>query len=333
MRKDELTSMPETLYLGGGSPSILNDSELSQLFAALNMHFDLSRIKEITIETNPDDHQPDKLLFWRKLGINRLSIGIQSYIDRDLILMNRAHSAFQAKYCIENARAAGFDSLTIDLIYGIPGQSFAEWQQNIETTIGLHTDHISAYCLTIEKKTALHYMVAKGELKLKDDDQIEQEYLYLHRTLESRDYGHYEISNFAKPEKKALHNSNYWSGKPYLGIGPAAHSFNGINLRKWNISHNAMYIQAINNGTPYWEEERLTAENRVNEQLMTGLRTATGLDISEMPLLVQNAILQSADKMPRSLNQMLEIDRQNIKIKPEYWLMTDQILPHLFINT
>lgn len=330
-RKDEIAEPISSIYFGGGSPSILDQTELKLIFKTLASNFDLSRVQEITLETNPDDHSPEKLSFWKTLGINRLSIGIQSFIDRDLKLMNRAHSASDAKACVEHARQAGFESLTIDLIYGIPNQSMTEWQANVQQAIALNTDHISAYCLTVEEKTALHHQVKSGAIAEKQDEVIEEEYLFLHRTLSASGFHHYEISNYAKAGKQAFHNSSYWSGKTYLGFGPSAHSFDGKNTRRWNVAHNIKYAKAIAEGSEYFETETLSSSEKTNEQIMTALRTAKGLSLNEIDPNYKQEILRQAEKLSSRLKSCLWQSESHLGIKPENWLMADAVIRELMV--
>ncbi len=331
-RSEELSGPVESVYFGGGSPSILSQEELASIFEKLHATFDLAQVKEVTLESNPDDHTEANLKHWRSLGIDRLSIGIQSFLARDLQMMNRAHNAAEAEECIRAAREAGFKSLTIDLIYGIPGQTMEQWQSNVQKAILLNPDHISAYCLTVEERTALHHLVTKGKITEKEDDTIEREYLFLHGKLEDGGWEHYEISNFGKSGKHALHNSNYWSGKAYLGIGPAAHSFDGVNKRRWNVSNNPAYIRALEKGEGYWEEEVLTDRDRSNELLMTGLRRSDGVDLSLLPDAHGKAILQSADSLQGPLGDALQHQRGRLSIEPSKWLLADAVIRELMIE-
>lgn len=316
----------KTLYFGGGSPSILKADELQLLFDVLNKHLDVSELKEVTLESNPDDHTSEKLELWRSLGIDRLSIGIQSFIDRDLKFMNRAHNAEEARHCVARARAAGFEALTIDLIYGIPGQSHTEWQSNVQKAIQLEVDHISAYCLTVEERTALHHQVEKGHVEEVSDEEIEKQYLFLHRKLEDCGFEHYEISNFAKAGKRAQHNRSYWKGTPYIGIGPAAHSFDGQQTRRWNIANNPLYIKALANNTPYWESETLTETERTNEILITGLRTRKGVDLNQLPESHRNSIQAQTENYQAKHPGLLVLEEGLLRMNPEAWLLTDQVL-------
>lgn len=330
-RSHEIKEAPATLYFGGGSPSILNEEELAQIFETLSSSFDVSRLTEVTLESNPDDHSAEKLKLWQSLGVNRLSIGIQSFIDRDLTLMNRAHNAHEASNCVKNAREAGFEKVSIDLIYGIPNQSIDEWKNNIQRAIDLAPEHISAYCLTVEEKTVLHHQVAKNMVTEKDDETIEREFLVLHELLTKAGFEHYEISNFGKPEHMAAHNGNYWQGLEYVGFGPAAHSFDGATKRRWNVSNNPQYIKAISEGGRYWEDEILTDTDRTNEQLMTGLRRHQGIDLSTLPKNHQAVIAQNLQQLNGDLKSCLWQEGEQLGIKPENWLLADALIRELMI--
>lgn len=321
-RAGEVKSPIQTIYFGGGSPSILHEGELTLIIETLNASFDLDQVQEFTLESNPDDHTKEKLGTWKNLGVDRLSIGIQSFIDRDLKMMNRAHSSDEALQCVNNAREAGFKKLTIDLIFGIPGQSLDEWKQNVDTAISLNTEHLSAYALSVEERTALAHQVAKGIIAEKDDEQMEREYLFLHDRMLDAGFEHYEISNYSLPESGAVHNASYWSGEPYLGIGPSAHSFDGKNTRRWNVSNNPAYIKALNSDSEYFETEILSEQDRSNEQIMTGLRTAKGIETS----VIANKSLIS---LPSEIRSMLAITESSVRIQPEHWLMSDAIIREL----
>lgn len=329
LRKTELSDAPSTIYFGGGSPSILKDEMLGEIFETLHTHFDLSQVKETTLETNPDDHKTEKLAFWKSLGIDRLSIGIQSFHDRDLQFMNRAHNSREAAVCVENARMAGFKSLTIDLIYGIPGQSIAEWQENVHRAIDLDVDHVSAYCLTIEKRTAMASQLNKGEFVEKQDVEIEAEFMLLRNSLAEAGFMHYEISNFAKAGKEALHNSNYWNGHAYLGIGPSAHSFNGTLGRSWNVSNNAQYIKGMQNGSPFTESEILNRTEQLNEQIMTGLRIKRGLSMINWSDSERQSLLGKYDGLPNQIKANLKITEEQLQMNPENWLLADDVIRRL----
>ncbi len=269
----------ETLYLGGGTPSLLTLEELKRMLNTVKEQYLLSGDAEITLEANPDDLNPGSLEGWRAAGINRLSIGIQSFRNSDLQWMNRAHTAEESLAGIGLVRAAGFDNFSIDLIYGTPGLTDAAWEENMEIAIKNGVPHISCYALTVEEKTALAHMVKTGKMPDTDPEQQSRQFLMLMDRLRRAGFEHYEISNFALPGYRSRHNSSYWRGDIYLGAGPGAHTYDGYK-RRWNISNNALYIKSVEAGLPYSEEEELTVENRRHEYIMTSLRTAEGLSLS-----------------------------------------------------
>jgi len=271
----------ETIYFGGGTPSLLSQVELERIFEQIYRFHQVTEQPEITLEANPDDLSPSKLKELSASPINRLSIGIQSFAEEDLRFMNRAHNAEEAKKCILWAKEAGFNNLTIDLIYGSPTTSDEIWKKNLEQAIAFDIPHISSYCLTIEPQTALDHFVRSGKAKPIDEAQANRQFEYLIQHLQSNGFVHYEISNFAKPDCFAHHNSNYWKGVSYLGIGPSAHSFNGES-RQWNIAHNAKYLKALQEENLAFEQETLSAEQRYNEYVMTGLRTIWGCDLDRV---------------------------------------------------
>lgn len=283
LRKDYLpTKKIETVYLGGGTPSLLSADEIQRIFEQLNRFYDIEADAEITLEANPDDLLPAKIQALKQTPVNRFSIGIQSFDGEDLAFMNRAHNEEQAENCIRLAQDAGFDNLTIDLIYGAPTTSHQKWQQNLQKAIDYDVPHISAYCLTVEPKTALAHFVASGKASDVDEEQAAQQFEVLVKTLTNAGFSHYEISNFGKEGWESKHNSSYWKGKPYIGLGPAAHSFDGQFTRQWNVSHNQQYIKAIVEGTVPKEVEVLTASERFNEYIMTSLRTIWGCDLEKV---------------------------------------------------
>lgn len=268
----------ETLYFGGGTPSLLSQEELTGLLSTVRKQFNLSATAEITLEANPDDLSAVALDSWRKAGINRLSIGVQSFHESDLQWMNRAHSAHEAREGLNRVRAAGFENYSIDLIYGTPGLSDVNWVENMEIAINNKVPHLSCYALTVEEKTTLAHLVKTGRMPDTDPEQQSRQFLLLMEFAQKAGYEHYEISNFALPGYRSRHNSSYWSGELYLGAGPGAHSYDG-RYRRWNLSNNALYIKAIETGENFHEEELLTEENRRHEYIMTALRTAEGLDL------------------------------------------------------
>ena len=269
----------DTIYFGGGTPSLLNQQELDTILEKIHQRFSVSANAELTLEANPDDLKPDKIRELVSMGINRLSIGVQSFFDEDLRWMNRAHHANQARRAIADAQDAGITNLSIDLIYGVPGMSTARWQQNIETAVSLQVPHLSCYALTVEEKTALHHFIRKGKVQPPSDSLQAEQFLLLMDLLATQRYEHYEISNFALPGMRSRHNSSYWQGKPYYGFGPSAHSFNGAFTRWWNIPNNALYISQLMAGQPAFESEQLSPVMRINETIMTLLRTIEGLPL------------------------------------------------------
>ena len=273
-RHDYLRGEPiRTRYFGGGTPSLCTIEQLKSLLDTTARHFDCTGLEESTLEANPDDLNPQYLNDLRTIGIDRLSIGIQSFDDGCLRLMNRRHTAAQAIRAVKDAQAAGFDNLTIDLIFGVPGYGGAAWERSIDQALELGVQHISAYLLTIEPRTRFGVMAAKGELTEVADTVCEEEFMRLHERLSEARFDHYEISNYALPGYRARHNGNYWQGIPYLGIGPAAHSFDG-DSRQWNVASVEGYIKGQ---SP--EQEKLTTRNRIDEYIMTRLRTVEGLSL------------------------------------------------------
>jgi len=280
LRKNYLPSNKiESIYFGGGTPSILTQVELNSIFNEIYKYFDVTEGAEITLEANPDDLNINRLKELKKSPINRLSIGIQSFRDEDLIWMNRAHSAIEAKESIRNAKEFGFESLSIDLIYGTPNLSNDAWKSNILQAIDLGVNHISSYCLTVETKTALSHLIENGKLDPLSEEQAAQQFDILIDTLEKNSFEQYEISNFAKDGKYAIHNTNYWMNKPYIGIGPSAHSFNQTE-RSWNIANNILYAEAIEKNELPMETEVLSIANKLNEYVMTSLRTKWGCSLN-----------------------------------------------------
>ena len=271
----------ETIYFGGGTPSILPGGEIAAILQSIRAHFSLAPDAEITLEANPDDINPDKLNLWKKAGINRLSIGVQSFFREDLLWMNRAHNEKQALSAVLEAQAAGIDNISIDLIYGIPGMSDENWKTNLGRAISLEVPHLSCYALTVEPKTALYKKIKEGKTReVVPEDQARQ-FLQGILSLEEAGYEHYEISNFARPGKRSRHNSAYWQSKKYLGLGPSAHSFNG-KTRQWNIANNSRYIQSLANHESCFEIETLRPVDMLNEYIMTSLRTMEGLDLQHI---------------------------------------------------
>lgn len=278
LQKGYLSETIETIYFGGGTPSLLSIHQLQKIMNILRSEYQIAVNAEITIETNPDDFEEEKLEAWKKMGINRLSIGIQSFFEADLQWMNRAHNAAQADNCIRMATSAGFDNITIDLIYGTPTLTDEAWKENVDKALSLGIDHISCYALTVEPKTGLDKMIQQKKIEAVDPDKQARHFSLLMQWLAEAGFDHYEISNFSKPGKKSKHNSNYWNGVDYLGLGPSAHSFNGKS-RQWNVANNALYIQSLANDQVPFELEILTSMEQLNEYIMTSLRTMEGLSL------------------------------------------------------
>jgi oxygen-independent coproporphyrinogen-3 oxidase len=281
LRADYLGSTQiNTIYFGGGTPSILSASEIGLFLNKIYSLFSVEPSAEISLEANPDDLSAEKLQAMKNAGINRLSIGIQSFVDVDLKLMNRAHDSKMAENCLVLARKAGFNNISLDLIYGLPYLTMPQWQANLDKALSFNPEHISAYALTVEPKTALHQMVKKGEIPIPDDALTSAQFNLLVETLKENGYRHYEVSNFCKPGFISQHNSGYWRDKRYLGIGPSAHSYNHVS-RQWNIANNIRYIQAIRQDDELsYELEETTNETAFNEYLLTSLRTDWGIDLN-----------------------------------------------------
>ena len=349
MRKDEFKKITvETIYFGGGTPSLLTIKELDFLIKQVYKHYKVSEAPEITIEANPDDvmlasqgnsnvtlsevEVSKKSIFslYKNIGINRLSIGIQSFFEKDLKLMNRAHNSEEAKSCLEEA-TRHFDNISIDLIYGIPGLSNTEWQHNIEIALSYGISHISSYALTVEPKTALERFIKKGLIKNVDDDLAHEQFHMLVDTLEAHGFVHYELSNFGKEQFFSRNNSAYWQGKPYIGIGPSAHSFSG-NERSWNIRNNSKYITAIEAGTFPKETEILSITDSYNEYVMTGLRTVWGVSLQKVEtnygLDYKNYLLQQSQTFIHQ--QLLYIEDETLLVTKKGKFLSDGIASSLF---
>ncbi len=280
MRKLEVDDEVETIYFGGGTPSVLSNEEIEFLIQAVYDNYKVIDQPEITLEANPDDLSSNRIVQLSNSPINRLSIGIQSFFDEDLKLMNRAHNALEAEKCIQEATAY-FDNITIDLIYGIPGMDNDRWKANIQKALDFGLPHISSYALTVEPRTALQKFIEKGSVPDVDDEQAQEQFYILVDMLEAQGFVNYEISNFGKPEFFSKNNTAYWLGKKYVGVGPSAHSFDGKN-RSWNIRNNPTYIKKIADGVLPMEVETLSQSDRYNEAVMTGLRTIWGISLEKI---------------------------------------------------
>lgn len=322
----------ETIYFGGGTPSLLSANEISSIISSIKKNYNVSVDAEITLEANPDDINSEKLSTWKSAGINRLSIGIQSFIERDLKWMNRAHDAEQALNSIQLPREAGFENFSIDLIFGTPQLSDEEWQKNIRTVIDLNVNHISAYALTVEPKTALQKMI---ELKKKENVNNEvqaRQFLILIEMMRSAGYEHYEISNFAKTGFRSRHNSSYWQGEKYIGIGPSAHSFNG-NERSWNVANNRIYIQSLQQNQIPSEKEILSSSQKLNEYVMTSLRTIEGMNLNFVEEKFSAKERKRIEKLLETKIEKKNFFRENDRIilTDEGKLFADRIAVELFL--
>ena len=280
-RKREYPSPLKSIYFGGGTPSLLTSKELSFLIKTIQENYIIDSSVEVTLEANPEDVSPENLLLWANIGFNRLSVGLQSFKGIDLKWMNRGHSAQEALSCISLAKSAGFNDISVDLMYGLPGLKKEEWVTHLKTVINAGVSHVSAYCLTVEKGTLLSAEVKKGKRSIPEDDIIEEQYLLLVSFLKENGFDQYEVSNFAKKERYSKHNSSYWKGISYIGVGPSAHSFKE-GYRRWNVSNNSLYIKAFKEKKLYHEEEFLSHEEKWNELFLTGLRTKWGVSKSQI---------------------------------------------------
>lgn len=271
----------ETVYFGGGTPSILIIDELKSIMEALQKKYSIDADAEITLEANPDDISSNTLQQWKSVGINRLSLGVQSFSDAELQWMNRTHASREALVCIDEIQQAGFSNFSVDMIYGSPLLSDDAWKKSLDMLIEKKVPHLSCYALTIEPRTALNKMIALKKRPPIDSDKQAQQFLLLINRMEQAEYEQYEISNFAKPGKRSIHNSSYWQGKTYYGFGPSAHSYSG-KKRKWNIAHNNLYIQSLKKNVTPSEEEQLTSLQQLNEYIMMALRTKEGIDLEKV---------------------------------------------------
>ena len=334
LQKDYLSNENiETIYFGGGTPSLLSGDEVSVLVEEIQKNFKVITNPEITLEANPDDLNLQKLKEFRNTEINRFSIGVQSFFDEDLKWMNRAHAAVEADNAIKRAQDFGFENLSIDLIYGFSLLTNEKWRINIEKAVEFQIPHISSYSLTVEPKTALAKFIKNGKEKNVDDAQSASQFQILMETLENNGFEHYEISNFAKPNQYAKHNTNYWKGISYLGIGPSAHSFNGES-RQWNVANNAKYLADLNLNKIPFEKEILSKNDKFNEYLMTSLRTMWGLDLNKISTDFgtdyKNYVLNNSHEFLKK--EQLIINKQNIKLSAAGKLFADAIAAELFIT-
>lgn len=331
LRKDEFRNqVVETIYFGGGTPSLLSIEALQMLLDVVYKNYKVSKNPEITLEANPDDLTEGKLIAFSQSPINRLSIGIQSFFGDDLKLMNRAHNSEEAKRCLSMATQY-FDNISIDLIYGIPGMSNEHWIQNIETALAFNIPHISCYALTVERRTALASFIKKGIIKNVDDDLAQEQFHIIIDKLEAAGFIHYELSNFGKPEYFSRNNSAYWQGKPYLGIGPSAHSFDGKH-RGWNVRNNSKYINSLEKNVVPIEIETLSITDKYNEYVMTGLRTVWGVNLEKVEQDFGNSyktyLLEQSEK--HIIEHLLYLEDGKLLVTKKGQFLSDGIASDLF---
>lgn len=334
LRKDELQNRTlKSLYFGGGTPSILSVDEINSLIDEALRYFSFEKDIEITLEANPDDLDKSFLKQLAGTPVNRLSIGTQSFFEEDLKLMNRAHTASEAEGSIKRAQDFGFENLSIDLIYGSPTSNLEIWKENLNKTIALEVPHISSYALTVEPKTALENWISKGKVKSPKEEEQNREFYYLSDFLKDNGFEHYEVSNFAKPGFYSRHNSSYWKYQEYLGIGPSAHSYNGFDVRSWNVANNQQYIKKLNDKLLAKEEEILSKEDQFNEMIMIGLRTIWGVDLTSLKNKFSDRLLEhfQTEIKTKIEEGILIIENDHLKIPEKHWFMADGIASDLFI--
>ncbi|MEN8186130.1 MAG: radical SAM family heme chaperone HemW [Bacteroidota bacterium] len=331
LRKNELQDRVETIYFGGGTPSILSIHELNKILDVIYQHFDIIDQPEITLEANPDDLSPQKIEDLANTRINRLSIGIQSFFDDDLQFMNRAHTAKESEEALSTA-ILYFENITIDLIYGIPNMNDEKWKQNLQKAFDFRVPHISSYALTVENKTALAHFIREGKYPPMDDKLAQRHFHILVKETAKHHFIQYEISNFAKDGYFSKHNTSYWQGKHYLGIGPSAHSYNG-KFRSWNIANNPKYIKSIQQNILHQEIEKLSKIDQFNETIMTGLRTIWGVSIpkieADFGTDFKNILVKNTQKHIR--NNTLKIEDNILIITKKGKFFADGIAADLFI--
>lgn len=331
LRKDEINGPLETIYFGGGTPSLLEEVDLEQIFKTIYNTFEISSTPEITLEANPDDLTIEKLEILSRSKINRLSIGVQSFFDEDLKLMNRAHDSSEASGCLELAKRY-FDNISIDLIYGIPEMSNARWEENMNMALALNIPHISSYALTVEPNTALKKFIEKGLVKPVDDAVAQAHFEILQQKMATAGFENYEFSNFGKPGYFSRNNTAYWTQKSYLGIGPSAHSYDG-ERRSWNINNNALYIKSIEKGELPLERETLSTTDKYNEYVMTGLRTVWGVSTAKIATdfgpKFKEYLLKQAEKHLQE--ELLLQDGERLVVTHKGKFLSDGIASDLFL--
>ena len=315
----------DTVYFGGGTPSVLTSEELNRIFDALLENYHIRQNAEITLEANPDDLDRNTLMMLKNAGVNRLSVGIQSFYEDDLRLLNRSHTAEQAKRCLMEAREIGFDNFNLDLIYGIPKSTVESWLENIHIALDLKPKHISTYCLTVEENTVFGRWKNSGRFLEVEEELAAEQYEILVDTLKKNGFEHYEVSNFALPGYHSKHNVQYWHYEPYLGIGPGAHSFNG-RKRQFNVLNNHKYIKAINNGDVPGLSETLSKEDEINERILTGLRTQWGISLTSLQKLGYDLLKSKGKYLEQLISEGLaDMSNDRLVLSEKGWLLADHI--------
>ncbi len=330
-RGEDGSSDLKTIYIGGGTPSQLSGHNLELIFSALDSIFGIGQCEEITIEANPDDLTDDYISMLRTLPVNRISMGVQTFNDRKLHFLNRRHDAAEAIAAVERCRKAGFGNISIDLIYGLPGETATEWQNDLRTAIALGVEHLSAYSLTYEEGTPIYNMVERRDIEPVDEETSLEFFGMLRNELIAAGYEHYEISNFCKPGHRALHNSSYWHGVPYLGLGAAAHSYNGSTRREWNVASLTKYVEGIEGGRRDYGFEELDEQTQYNEFVMTGLRTSQGICLSRLSARFGTELYDYCLRMSKphlSSGKML-IDGDRLHLTPAGIFISDAIVSDL----
>ena len=331
IRFDEVKVPLQSIYFGGGSPSLLPPNKIASLLERVKAQHSIHDSLEITMEVNPDDVTREYLKEIKQAGVNRLSLGIQSFQEKDLQLMNRAHTVDNALNALEWVSDI-FLNFSIDLIYGMPNSTLKEWEENLNKALEFNPPHISTYALTVEEKTALYHQVEKGEVLLVDEDEVKEQYDLMRNRLEELNFINYEFSNFGKEDFFSVNNQNYWNGRPYIGIGPSAHSYDGVSIRSWNVSNNHKYISSIEKGELDREEESLSKKDQYNEYIMTGLRKIEGLSLEYIELTYGKMY---ADYFEAQVSRHLKErnffwDGDFLKITPKAKFLTDGLAADLF---
>lgn len=330
-RREARDEKLETIYLGGGTPSQLTIEQLKQLFLIIDKVYGVEQVKEVTIECNPDDVTEEYAAALPQLGINRVSMGVQTFDNQRLNFLRRRHTAEQIPVAIQHLRNAGFHNISIDLMYGFPGETLDDWRRDIEAALTLNVEHLSAYCLMVEEGTALYKQMRNEKKEVRNDSTEELErqmYELLIDRLTTAGYEHYEISNFARPGFRSHHNSSYWQDVPYVGIGAAAHSYDG-HQRSWNVSDISQYIKGIENGQPAFESEVLDDDTRYNDRITVALRTREGLRLDELSEQQRNYLLRSARRYVD--DGLLQLTGTHIRLTRRGLFVSDMVMSDLML--